>query len=74
LILNSSTNLNAKKDNYSDNNFDANNNNDSALDIKLLSTSRKRKAFTIVSIQQKSLSKTYIEAFNKFITIKKDKY
>ncbi len=74
MILNSSTNLNAKKDNYSDNNFDANNNNDSALDIKLLSTSRKRKAFTIVSIQQKSLSKTYIEAFNKFITIKKDKY
>jgi len=72
-MLNSSANLIAKKDYTNDNNVDANNNNSDALKVKSLLTSHKRKAFAIRSIQLKFLSKTYIEAFNKSITIKKDK-
>ena len=72
-MLNFNANLIAKKDYINDNNVDANNNNNNALKVKLLSTSHKRKAFAIRFIQLKFLSKTYIEAFNKSITIKKDK-
>ncbi len=72
-MLNFDANLIAKKDYTNDNNVDANNDNSDALKVKSLSTSRKRKAFATRSIQSKSLSKTHIEAFNKSITIKKDK-
>jgi len=73
-MLNSNINLIAKKDYINDNNVDANNNSSDALKVKSLLTSRKRKAFATRSIQSKSLLKTYIEASNKFITIKKNKY
>jgi hypothetical protein len=72
-MLNSSNNFITKKDYTNDNNVDANNNNNNALKIKSLLTLRKRKIFAICFIQLKSLLKTYIKAFNKFITIKKDK-
>jgi hypothetical protein len=74
IMLNSNINLIAKKDYINDNNVDANNNNSDALKVKSLLTSRKRKAFATRSIQLKSLLKTYIEASNKSITIKKNKY
>jgi len=64
----------AKKDYTNNSNIDINNNNSNALKIKLFSTSRKRKAFATCLIQLNSLSKTYIKAFNKFITTKKDIY
>jgi hypothetical protein len=70
-MLNFNTNFIAKKDYINDNNVDANNNNSDALKVKSLLTSHKRKAFAIRSIQLKFLSKTHIEAFNKFNTIKK---
>ncbi len=73
IMLNSNINFIAKKDYINNNNIDANNNNSDALKIKSLSTSHKRKTFATRSIQSKSLLKTYIEAFNKSITIKKDK-
>jgi len=73
IMLNSNINFIAKKNYTNDNNVDANNNNSDALKVKSLSTSRKRKAFATRFIQLKSLSKTHMEAFNKFITIKKDK-
>ncbi len=63
----------AKKDYTNNNNVNANNNNNNALKIKSLLTLRKRKAFATRFIQLKSLLKTHIEAFNKSITIKKDK-
>jgi len=72
-MLNFNINFIAKKDYINDNNVDVNNNNNDALKVKLLLTLRKRKVFAIRSIQLKSLSKTYIEAFNKSIIIKKDK-
>ncbi len=64
----------AKKVYTNDNNIDANNNNSNALKVKSFLTSHKKKAFATRSIQSKSLLKTHIEIFNKFITIKKDKY
>jgi len=73
-MLNSNANFIAKKDYTNDNNIDANNNNSNALKVKLFLTSHKKKAFATRSIQSKSLLKTHIEIFNKFITIKKDKY
>jgi len=73
-MLNSSVNLIVEKDYTNDSNININNNNSNALKIKLFSTSRKRKAFATRFIQLKILSKTHIEAFNKSITIKKDKY
>ncbi len=73
IMLNSNVDLIAKKDYTNDNNVNANNNNSDALKVKSLLTSHKRKAFATRSIQSKSLLKTHIEAFNKFITIKKDK-
>jgi len=73
-MLNSNANLIAKKDYINDNNVNANNNNSDALKVKSLLTSRKRKAFATRSIQSKSLLKTHIEASNKSITIKKNKY
>ncbi len=72
-MLNFNANFIAQKDYINDNNVDANNDNSDALKVKLLLTSRKRKAFTIRSIQLKFLSKTYIEASNKSIIIKKNK-
>jgi hypothetical protein len=72
-MLNSNINLIAKKDYTNDNNIDANNNNSDALKVKSLLTSHKRKAFATRFIQLKFLLKTYIEASNKSITIKKDK-
>jgi hypothetical protein len=72
-MLNSNINLIIKKDYINDSNIDVDNNNNNVLKVKLLSTSRKRKAFAIRSIQLKSLLKTYIKVFNKSITIKKDK-
>ena len=72
-MLNFDANFIAKEDYINDNNVDANNNNSDALKIKSLSTSHKRKASIIRSIQSKFLSKTHIEASNKFITIKKGK-
>ena len=49
-MLNSNTNLIAKKDYINDNNVDANNNNNDALKIKSLLISHKRKAFATRSI------------------------
>ncbi len=73
-MLNSNTNFIAKKYYTNNNNIDANNSNSNALKVKLFLTSHKRKAFATCSIQLKFLLKMYIEAFNKSITIKKDKY
>jgi len=72
-MLNSNANFIAKKNYINDNNVNANNNNSDVLEVKSLSTLRKKKAFAIRSIQSKFLSKTHIEAFNKSITIKKKK-
>ncbi len=72
-MLNSNANLILKKEHTNDSNVNANNDNSDALKVKSLSILRKRKAFATRSIQSKSLSKTHIKAFNKFITIKKDK-
>jgi len=72
-MLNSSTNFIAKKNYTNNSNININNNNNNRLKVKLFLTSRKRKNFATYFIQLKSLSKTYIEAFNKFITIKKNK-
>jgi len=72
IMLNFDANFIAKKDYTNDNNVNANNNNSDALKVKSFLTSHKRKAFTTRSIQSKFLSKTYIEAFNKSITIKKN--
>jgi len=74
IMLNFNANFIAKKDYTNDSNVDANNNNNDALKVKSLWTSRKRKAFATRFIQSKSLSKTHIETSNKSITIKKDKY
>ncbi len=71
-MLNFDANFIAKEDYINDNNVDANNNNNDALKVKSLSTSHKRKASIIRSIQSKFLLKAHIEASNKFITIKKD--
>jgi len=71
-MLNSNANLIAKKNYTNNSNINIDNNNNNILKIKSLSTSRKRKAFAIRFIQLNFLSKIYIEAFNKFITIKKD--
>ncbi len=73
IMLNFNINFIAKKDYTNNNNVDANNDNNDALKIKSLLTSRKRKAFATRSIQSKFLSKAYIEASNKSIMIKKDK-
>jgi len=72
-MLNSNANLIAKKDYINDSNININNNNSNILKVKSLLTSHKRKAFATRFIQSKFLSKTHIEAFNKSITIKKDK-
>jgi len=72
-MLNSNTNLIAKKDYINDNNVDVNNNNSDALKVKSFLISHKRKVFATRFIQLKFLLKTHIEAFNKFIIIKKDK-
>ncbi len=72
-MLNSNTNFIAKKNYINNNNIDANNSNSNTLKVKLLSTLHKRKAFVTRFIQLKFLLKTHIKAFNKSITIKKDK-
>ncbi len=71
-MLNFNIHFIAKKNYINDNNVNANNNNSDALKVKLLLISHKRKVFAICSIQLKSLSKTHIETFNKFIIIKKN--
>ncbi len=73
-MLNSSTNFIAKKDYINNSNINANNNNNNILKVKLLLTLYKRKSFAICFIQLIFLLKIYIEASNKSITIKKDKY
>jgi len=72
-MLNSNTNFIAKKNYINNNNIDANNSNSNTLKVKLLSILHKRKAFVTRFIQLKFLLKTYIKAFNKSITTKKDK-
>ncbi len=72
IMLNFNINFIAKKDYINDNNVNANNNNSDALKVKSLLISHKRKVFAIRSIQLKSLLKTHIETFNKFIIIKKN--
>jgi hypothetical protein len=73
-MLNFNINFIVKKDYTNDNNVNIDNNNNDALKVKSLLTLHKRKAFATRFIQLNFLVKTYIEAFNKSITIKKDKY